>query len=235
MNKKVCPFAISFKLDTVVGAQTTVIRFCTKEMKAIALCAVTGALLATAMGVAASAEPPAALTVRLYNASGIAAPELVAARHAIDATFEDTGLDLIVRHCGPPLSPGGQPDLCGERLKPFEVVVRIIEAPTFSASLDPEACGMAYVVKETDRGWLATAFSDRIANAASRVGVDAGTLLGLVIAHEVGHLMLGGRYHSWQGVMRADWPEALLERKSDQWRFSKLEGAMMRQVASIRF
>jgi hypothetical protein len=203
-------------------------------MKAIATCAVAGALVATAI-VRASAGAPVALTVRLYNTSGIAAPELVSARRAIEATFQDTGLNVIVRRCGRPVSPDDQIDLCDESLKPLEVVVRIIEAPTFSSSLDPEACGMAYVVKEVDRGWLATAFSDRIAAAATRVGVESGTLLGLVIAHEVGHLLLGTGYHSWNGVMRADWPDALLDRSGERWRFSKLEGARMRQVASIRF
>ena len=91
------------------------------------------------------------------------------------------------------------------------MVVRIIDAPADNPTLHPEACGVAYVLKETDRGWLATAFSDRIADAATRVGVDAGTLLGLVIAHELGHLLLGSGYHGWTGVMRADWPDELLD------------------------
>ena len=84
-----------------------VIRFCTEKMKAIATYAVTGALVAMAMGVRVSAESRVALTVRLYNTSGIPAPELLAARRAIDATFQDTGLDLIVRHCGRPVSAAG--------------------------------------------------------------------------------------------------------------------------------
>jgi hypothetical protein len=66
---------------------------------------------------------------------------------------------------------------------------------------------MSYVARETNHGWLATVFSDRIDGAATRVGVDPGTLIGRVIAHEVGHLLLGTGYHGQSGVMRADWPE----------------------------
>ena len=47
------------------------------------------------------------------------------------------------------------------------------------------------MVEETNRGWLATVFSDRIDQAAARLGVGADTLLGLVMAHEIGHLLLG--------------------------------------------
>ena len=90
---------------------------------------------------------------------------------------------------------------------------------------------MAYVIRETDRGWLATAFSDRIAGAATRVGVDAGTLLGLVIAHELGHLLLGSGYHGWTGVMRADWPEELLNHNA---RAVALLDARSRQDAAGR-
>ena len=204
-------------------------------MRVIATYAMVGVLLAMAVGERVSAEPQVTLTVRLYNTSGIPSLELVAARRAVEATFQDTGLDLIVRHCGPAVSPEEAGDQCTESLKPLEVVVRVIKAPAFNPTLHPEAYGVAYLVKETERGWLATAFSDRIAGAATRVGVDAGTLLGLVIAHEVGHLLLGSKYHSWNGVMRADWPDVLLNHKREQLGFSSLEAAKMRHVASIRF
>jgi hypothetical protein len=55
-----------------------------------------------------------------------------------------------------------------------------------------------------------------------------------VIAHEVGHLLLGSGYHADAGVMRAEWPDALLHREGDEWRFSMLEAArMQRALASI--
>ena len=101
-------------------------------------------------------------------------------------------------------------------------------APALSASLRSDAYGVAYIVRETNRGWLATVFSDRIAEAAVRVDVDAGTLLGRVVAHEVGHLLLGVDYHSDAGLMMAEWPDAALTRAGGAWRFSTLEAARMR-------
>jgi hypothetical protein len=137
-----------------------------------------------------------------------------------------SGLDLIVRQCGRGVH--GSIDPCTESLKPLEMVVRIIDAPLLDSTVHPDACGVAYVVRETDRGWLATAYSDRVTSAAVRVGVDAGTLLGLVISHELGDLLLGSGYHGWSGVMRADWSEELLTHPREPWRFSALEAARMR-------
>ena len=47
------------------------------------------------------------------------------------------------------------------------------------------------------------------------------------MAHEVGHLLLGGGYHGRAGVMRAEWPDATLTREGADWRFSVSEAARM--------
>jgi len=225
MNKKVASSRHFVEIDNVVGFSSGSDTLSSQKMKAIASYVVTAVVAAMATGVHAGAEPRVALTVRLYNTAGISAQELLSARDAMESTFQDSGLDLIVRQCG---RGTGSIDPCSESLKPLEMVVRIIDAPLLDSTVHPDACGVAYVVKETDRGWLATAYSDRVTSAAVRVGVDAGTLLGLVISHELGHLLLGSGYHGWSGVMRADWSEELLAHPREPWRFSALEAAKMK-------
>jgi hypothetical protein len=204
-------------------------------MKAITTSAAIVALIGLIMSAVPLAESPVLLTVRLYNSAGIPVPELLAARHAAESVLRDTGLTVSFRNCGQGV-PSSQPlDSCHERPSSREVVVRVIDAPAFNTTLPSEAFGVAYVVKDTGRGWLATVFADRIAVAAVRAHVDTGALLGFVMAHEVGHLLLGIDYHSETGVMRADWPDPLLHRRPEQWRFSKLEAAKIRQAASTAF
>ena len=207
-------------------------------MRAIATVTTVVAMAAAVLTMRAHAEgrqDGATLTIRLYNASGIPAPELVSARRVAETILQDTGLNVAFRHCGRPVIPGYRADPCGQSLSPSEVVVRVIGAPAFRPTLHPETYGLAYVVKETNRGWLATVFSDRVGEAASRVAADPGTLLGLVMAHEIGHLLLGTSYHGDAGVMRAYWPDAVLNHGGEQWRFSRLEAARMQQAAAIRF
>jgi hypothetical protein len=176
---------------------------------------------------------PVPLTVRLYNSAGIPAGDFGAAHAVAESVLRDTGLDVHVRHCGRQGAPGRLVDPCDARLEASEVVVRIIDAPAFTAAPHVDAYGVAYVLDETERGWLATVFADRTYDAAMRTGLEWGTLLGRVIAHEVGHLVLGSRYHSAMGVMRADWPDALLSRGAEDWRFSPYEAAAFRQSRSL--
>ena len=201
-------------------------------MRAVVTWAVMAALAAIAVRV--SAHSSETLTVRLYNTSGIPKPQLVAGRRAAESILRDTGLDVNFRQCRRLVSSEDPVDPCDDLLKPSELVVRVIDAPPFTPTLHPEAYGVSYVVRETNHGWLATVFSDRIDRAATRVGVETGTLLGRVIAHEVGHLLLGSGYHGEAGVMRAEWPDTVLNREDDEWRFSLLEAArMQRMLASI--
>lgn len=181
------------------------------------------------------AESAFALTVRLYNSSGVPASALLTARSAAEPIFSSTGLDVTFRHCGRAGTPLGGGDPCDDPLKPSEVVVRIIDAPAFNVALDPRAFGMTYVVEATGRGWLATVFSDRINAAAARADIDSGTLLGRVLAHEVGHLLLGQGYHGDAGLMRAEWSDDVLHReRAGEWRFSMLEAAVMqRRLQSV--
>ena len=169
------------------------------------------------------------LTIRLYNGAAIPAEELAVARAAADAILRDTGIHVTFRPCGP---AAGGTDSCDEPLKKSEVVVRIIDAPAFNASLHPDAYGVTYIVKETNRGWLATVFPDRIHRAAERVAVDGGTLIGRVMAHEIGHLLLGIDYHGSAGLMRAGWPDDLLNRDVDDWRFSMIEAERIQRVVA---
>ena len=187
------------------------------------------AILVMITGGGAAAESRVTLTVRLYNTSGIPSAQLAAARDAADRILRDTGINVTFRLCG---ARAGGTDSCDEPLKRSEVVVRIVGAPPFNTTLHPDAYGVTYIVKETNHGWLATVFSDRIRAAAERVGVDAGLVLGRVMAHEIGHLLLGIDYHGADGVMRADWPDDMLNRRAEDWRFSMIEAEQMQRVVA---
>jgi hypothetical protein len=197
-------------------------------MAALSTYLVTAVLVAT-MVVHLGARA-AALTVRLYNTAGIPAHDLAAARQAAESILRDAGLTVSVRHCRQQSSPGAAVTPCDGPLTLSEVVVRVIKAPALTTSVDADAYGFAYVVQETDRGWLATVFADRIARAATRTRVNTGILLGRVMAHEVGHLLLGSRYHGDVGLMRGAWPDALLSGTGDEWRFSVLESARIQRL-----
>jgi len=87
------------------------------------------------------------------------------------------------------------------------------------------------------RGRLAYVFYGRVARLAHGAENDAESkLLGHVMAHEMGHLLLPANSHSESGVMRADWDSQQLRRMvNGGLQFSPEQGELIRtNVSSVR-
>jgi hypothetical protein len=149
------------------------------------------------------------LVVRTYNTDGVTAGEMTHASEVAGIILRGAGLQAVWRDCTA---------ACTEALGPGELIVRIVAAPH---GIVAESLGSAVIDIQHGAGTLATVYSDRINVVASRTGVDAGTLLGRAVAHEIGHLLLGTAQHSAGGLMRALWSDRELQRdlKAD-WTFA---------------
>ena len=80
--------------------------------------------------------------------------------------------------------------------------------------------------------FLATVYVDRVEAVARGAGIDARTVLGLAIAHEIGHVLLNSNTHAPSGLMRADWSRNELRRKdAAAWHFLDIEAAHLRAAA----
>lgn len=64
--------------------------------------------------------------------------------------------------------------------------------------------GQAFLADD-GTGNLAHVYFDRVKDAQRDLGINPGRLLGAVVAHELGHLLLGLNAHSWQGIMTPIW------------------------------
>jgi hypothetical protein len=88
--------------------------------------------------------------------------------------------------------------------------------------------GMAPTTKQV-RGTQAWAFYTAIQAAALPNGVVPTLLLGHVIAHELGHLLLPDNVHSQTGLMRDGWDELQLIRATTRnLTFTPEESALIR-------
>ena len=78
------------------------------------------------------------------------------------------------------------------------------------------------------RGTLSTVYVTRVEAMARAAGATADVLLGRVIAHELGHLLIGTARHSSTGLMRAEWSVTeLRRRRDDDWRFTPTDVSAM--------
>ena len=73
------------------------------------------------------------------------------------------------------------------------------EQKTAADGVDSTVVGQA--ARGTGRAYI---YYSRLAFAAHQHARDVGTVLGMAIAHEVGHLLLPNNSHSIIGIMRAD-------------------------------
>ena len=86
----------------------------------------------------------------------------------------------------------------------YRFTVKILPRTLTGKGVDGRAMGVAPGTRET-RGTLAYAFYDRIKEVTITIGADAGLILGHVIAHEIGHLLLPYNSHAKTGLMRGGW------------------------------
>jgi hypothetical protein len=159
----------------------------------------------------------AVLVVRVYDTSGTADVDRQTALDVARQALSAAGVHVIFKQCVP-AAPNRGP--CSEPLIEGERMVRIMNAGAEPAPRTEGWLGTALVDTVSKTGVLTTAFADRIARVSAGQ-MDQQLLLGRVIAHELGHLLLGVRKHSDSGLMRELWTDEQVRRnKRVDWAFS---------------
>jgi len=162
------------------------------------------------------------LVVRTYNTSNMPARDVSIAKLVAANILHHAGIETTWIACPQePNSPIGA-RTCTDALQSDEVMVRILRAPGRKPEgAATDALGDAYIDLASGTGALATLYVDRITAMAGASSLDTGTLLGRVMTHEIGHLLLGSTAHQPQGIMRATWSPSLLQRRFPRdWQFS---------------
>lgn len=90
------------------------------------------------------------------------------------------------------------------------------------------ALGIAFPESET--GVSAIIFCDRIERLKQTSETDGSTVLGLSIAHEIGHVLLRSSLHGKVGIMKSPWTRADLQcAEARLAAFTHAENAAIRQ------
>jgi hypothetical protein len=160
----------------------------------------------------ATTSAPAAtslLPVRTYDAYGVAPRDMAAAHATVQILMKEAGIDIGWRDCPSQERWTSSDASCNEAVGTTEVLVRIASGASRS---NDGALGYSLIDSSQHTGSLVTILADRIEATVARTHVDAGTLLGRVIAHEIGHILIGTTRHSSRGLMRARWLDDELQR-----------------------
>ena len=190
------------------------------------------------------------LVVRTYNTSNMPARDVNIAKLVAANILHRAGVETTWIACPQESHSPMAARTCTDALQTDEVMVRILRAPGRKPEgAATDVLGDAHIDVAAGTGALATLYVDRIAAMAGASSFDTGTLLGRVMAHEIGHLLLGSNAHQRQGIMRATWSPFLLQRSFRQdWEFTpgdvrslarnlafrKLNSGLARQAAEDR-
>jgi hypothetical protein len=186
------------------------------------------AILALTLTVPAisTAEPAGRtpLAVRVFDVTGISDGGLRAALSEANAVLARSGLDVSWIRCAGQDVPAAA---CDRPVTNGELLVRVFNRPM----RDTNAVTMGYALVDPSvrHSLLASVYWNRVLAVANRADIDPMLLLGRVIAHEIGHLLLNTNHHSPAGLMRADWSQTELRLGTPaDWRFDEAEARAMR-------
>jgi hypothetical protein len=176
----------------------------------------------------------ATIIIRSYNSFGVPAADLAAARQDAEAILEQAGVSVVWEECwvgGPGPKPAAS--RCEEPVG-GDIVLRLQKTRNADRSKFV-SMGFSLVGTADAMPFLATVYVDRVASVARGAGADSRRVLGLAIAHEIGHVLLNSNTHAVSGLMRADWSRHELRRTdSAAWSFLETEAADLRSAAEVR-
>jgi hypothetical protein len=94
---------------------------------------------------------------------------------------------------------------------------------------------MGMSLPDAQSGVSSTIFEDRIENLCASGGLDLAVVLGHVIAHELGHVLLESSEHARTGIMQAYWHKKDFDQAAmGLLRFSEPQGAAIRNHGAMR-
>ena len=166
--------------------------------------------VASLFGSAASGRPKQELRPRLaisvFNDAQVPPGVLQAARTRAEMVLHDAGIALTWLDCG---TPGNwvQDIGCRDIAFPSHLSVRLARNGRYRTG---EVFGESFL-DDKGVGNYASVYVEPLEASKALDVVKEGDLLGYIVVHELGHLLLGLDSHSAEGVMRGKWDFATLQ------------------------
>jgi hypothetical protein len=175
------------------------------------------------------------ITIGAYDYAHAAPDAVLKAERVTDGILQVAGVSIVWLACSADESSPRNP-ACANLVGPTKLTLHII--PKDAAArlrLESEVFGIAVEGRVGGFACDAWVFYDKISEAAEQTGLSLPQILGAVIAHELGHLLLGANSHSKIGLMRARWTrEVLVAADLGELGFSDAERARIRNSVLAR-
>jgi len=174
---------------------------------------------------------PSNLRVSVFNDASVAEGKLLRAETVASTVFARSGVFIEWLNCGRQNETKEEQAECAEaNLRHLQI--RILFK---SLNLKPSTFGISYLDGD-GTGYRADVFYAGLAHVDESGRPDSATLLGIVMAHELGHLLLGVNSHSSMGIMRPAWNDAdLVAASKGNLYFTEAQGQILRDRVESGF
>jgi hypothetical protein len=168
------------------------------------------------------------MNVAVCNLDGVRDAIVAKAKTETELVFRSAGVTIVWRDCDVFPTPAEQ-----EREPWFIVRLRTGKPPLTVGPASLDVMGKAFV-EEHGGGTMADAYFQAVQATSAQHRGDSGVLLGFVMAHELGHLLLGAG-HTPDGVMQAAWSQKQMDALRQRWlRFTQEGAARIRRALESR-
>jgi hypothetical protein len=176
------------------------------------------------------------ITVRLYNFAAMPDDVVSRARQEADSIFNRSGVTLTWLDCTLDAERLPAEPACfsvrGNRVLNIRLMPKHMEP---SNGLAGGIFGLAMLSKELEFATIANIYVERLNAIADGRKYREGVVLGAMIAHEMGHLLLGVGSHSKMGLMTLPWgPKVLTAADQGTLSFSKRENRKLAKAVRER-
>lgn len=118
--------------------------------------------------------------------------------------------------------------VCGLPATPADLIVVVREGPRCEAA----SVTLGRALARSARGGVANIYMNCVAWLANASRTDLAVLLGRVIAHELGHLIIYPEAHARRGLMRANWtPREVRRNHPADWAFTAADVEVLRSTS----
>lgn len=173
------------------------------------------------------------LAVLAYDYTALPPDILHAAENRASAIFRPTGIELSWLNC----SPGGESGhpICPESpLAPRVAVNLVHRLEDYSPWVSRSALGFSVMGGRGENSAISYVSPDRVKVLSGATNSSEGEVLGLAIAHEIGHLLLERDGHTLRGLMRASWGTKDLQ-EAAALGFTPRQAKLLRTALAERF
>ncbi len=175
------------------------LRFAELTVLILAAMALTAGLTSPAQTFAQATEPAVPFQILVFNYTKASPESLAVAEREAGRILAEAGFLVTWLNC--PVTPGGSAT-CRKEVDAADIRVRIVSLPEQKKNIFHDSVfGFA----------MAPAFASVYYESAERLAkldnasFEMPVILGCVIAHEIGHLLLGSNGHSASGIMQPQW------------------------------